>query len=150
MSTADEMARRLEEFEGRVAQVGWFESAQYPNGMPVASVALIHEFGAPGANIPARPFLRPTIAEHQAEWREKIIQGIRAVGAGAMTADDVLTQIGALAAGQTRQTISNVREPALAASTLESRERRGRTDQPLNDSGYMIATLTNAVGDAEE
>ncbi len=149
MSLAD-YAERADGFEGIEAKVGWFESAKYPDGTPVATVAMIHEFGAPGANIPARPFMRPTIADKGPEWNENIAKGIRAVLAGRTTADNVLTQVGMQAAGHIRQAISQVRSPALAASTIAQRERNGRTDQPLHDTGLMIATLTSIVGEVEE
>ncbi len=37
-------------------QVGWFESAKYDDGTPVAGVAAIQEFGSAKNRIPPRPF----------------------------------------------------------------------------------------------
>lgn len=149
MSAMDELAKRLEAFQGRVAKVGWFETARYPEGEQVASVALIQEFGAPGANIPARPFIRPTISAEGDKWKENITKGVQAVVRGAVTADQVLEIVGQQAAGDIRKTISEVRTPPLADSTIAQRMREGRTDQPLNRTGLMIATCTSVVGDAE-
>lgn len=149
MSAMEELAKRLEAFQGRVAKVGWFETARYPEGEQVASVALIQEFGAPGANIPARPFIRPTIDAEGDKWKENIAKGVQAVVRGAVTADQVLEIVGQQAAGDIRKTISEVRSPPLADSTIAQRMREGRTDQPLNRTGLMIATCTSVVGDAE-
>lgn len=149
MSGMDELAARLAAFEGRVAKVGWFDSAIYPDGIHVAEVAIIQEMGAPGANIPARPFIRPTIAEQREKWGENIRKGVAAVARGATTADNVLEIVGQQAAGDVRKSISEVRTPPLAESTLAQRARDGFTDQPLNRTGYMIATCTHLVGDAE-
>ena len=50
-----------EEFDGMVAQVGFPSGINYEDGTNVAYVATIQEFGAPEANIPPRPFMRPTV-----------------------------------------------------------------------------------------
>lgn len=145
--------KRLEGFVNREAKVGWFESARYNEDgqdISVAEVVVIQEYGAPGANIPPRPTIGPTIAEQGQKWSDNIAKGARAVIAGKATADQVLEIVGAQAAGDIRQTISEVRNPPLAESTLAQRARDGYTDQPLNRTGYMIATCTNVVGEASE
>lgn len=146
---SDELAKRLAAFDGRLAKVGWFESAEYPNGKKVAEIAMIQEHGAPGANIPPRPFMRPTIDAEKEKWIEEIERGARAVMRGATTADNVLTIVGQKASADIRQAISAVSSPALAKSTKEQRARDGFTDEPLNRTGYMIATCTSIVGGAE-
>lgn len=147
------LAARVRELADKVAKVGWFESARYTEegqNISVAEVAVIHEHGAPGAGIPARPFFAPTIAENSAMWTDKLASGARAVMAGKISAESMLEQVGALAAGQVRKTISEIREPALAESTLDQRRRDGYSDQPLNRTGYMIATLTNVVTERDK
>lgn len=166
-----EMANNLSEFDGQVAKVGWFESAQYEDGTPVAFVATIQEFGAPAARIPPRPFFRPTIDEKSQEWVDSVAKGARAVAAGRLSATQVLEAVGQKAAGDVRYTISRVNSPALSPVTLLLRKWRregkritGKTvgaaaaavaagadvsgvpSDPLRDSGYMLATLTSVVG----
>lgn len=147
-----ELAKRLVGFENKVAKVGWFPTAIYPEnegGLHVAEVAIIQELGAPAANIPPRPFIMPTINEKGKEWASSIEKGARAVMRGATTVDNVLQIVGAKAAGDIRKTISEVRTPPLAPSTLAKRAADGYTDQPLNRTGLMIATCTNVVGAPE-
>lgn len=147
------LAARVRELSSKVARVGWFEGARYTDDgqdIAVAEVAMIHEYGAPGANIPPRPFFAPTIAENKELWESKLASGIRAVLAGKISADDMHEQVGALAAGQVRKTIGEIREPALAASTVAQRTRDGYTDQPLNRTGHMITTLTNVVAERDQ
>lgn len=57
----DKLNFALKNLEGKVAKVGWVKKTSYDTGTPVAYVASINEFGVPGKNIPARPFMRPTI-----------------------------------------------------------------------------------------
>ena len=40
------IAARLKELDGKVAKAGWFTSARYPDGTPIAEIAAIQEFGA--------------------------------------------------------------------------------------------------------
>ena len=148
-----ELAKRLKGFENKVAKVGWFPSAQYPDdegGLHVAEAAIINELGAPAANIPARPFIRPTIEREGKGWAEQLQKGARAVMRGAISADEVLHVVGRKAASDIQKTISEVRNPPLAPSTLAKRRAGGYTDQPLHRTGLMISTCTNTVGAPEE
>lgn len=70
-------------------RVGWFQKAQHPSGISTASIATIHEYGAPRANIPKRPMLRPTVdrnrEEYKAAYREawgKAIDGVERIERG--------------------------------------------------------------------
>ena len=68
------LERAPKEFENMVAQVGIPSGIQYEDGTDVAFVAAIHEFGAPAANIPARPFIMPTVAEQKDQWTNTALQ----------------------------------------------------------------------------
>ncbi|EEO27176.1 hypothetical protein [Oxalobacter paraformigenes] len=162
-----EVIKRLGELENVEARAGWFESARYDDGTPVAKVALWQEYGVPERSIPPRPFLRPTIAEKKEEWTKDAAQVIKGVLSGQINAEQGMTVIAQKAAADIRQTISRVDSPPLSPITLllrqwrkEGKEITGRTvgeaaravhrgeraegvsTQPLNDTGYMIATLT--------
>src|SRR5271166_2648698 len=77
----------LNNLQGKVGKVGWFEGSKYPSengrpGIPVAQVAAINEFGSPSQNIPSRSFMRTTIIAKHKEWAriaesesKKIIKG---------------------------------------------------------------------------
>lgn len=138
----------------KVGKVGWFESAKYNDGTPVAYVATINEFGCPEKNIPARPTVRPTIAEQQGNWRRLAAQGAKAILAGRYTVAQVLEGIGLQAVGDIKKTISKLTSPALKESTVKNRLRRradrktiGGLTKPLVDTGRMLNSLTNVVED---
>lgn len=168
------LAARARELASKVAKVGWFETAVYPDGKPVAEVAMIHEHGAPGAKIPARPFFKPVISENKEAWKANLASGVRAVMAGKIDADSMFEQIGALAAGQVRAKLASGDFLKLSPITLMLRKWKdadpglkiggrmvgaaaasvaagddyslsGMRNQPLHDTGYMISTLTNIV-----
>lgn len=158
-------------FADEVAQVGWFESAKYPDGTPVAYVASIQEYGAPGQGIPPRPTIKPTVEAKKGEWSKLMAKGVKAVIEGRMDAHGVLEGVGLQAAGDIGQAIAQVSEPPLSKVTLllrkwrrEGREITGKTvgeahaaiargedvsgvnADPLRDTGLLIASLTNIVG----
>lgn len=149
--------------QGKVAKVGWLHREQYIKGIPVAYVAAIQEYGCPEKNIPARPYFRTTILEHEKEWKSLMRKGALAIMQGSETDYSVMEKIGLKVAGDVRKTISNIWSPALAKSTVLARLRRnsatsrikgrvseeqlGNLTKPLVDSGFMLATLTNVVED---
>ena len=67
----DHIAKVLEQLQHREIQVGFFETAVYPDGTPIAYVAAIQEFGH-GA-IPPRPFLRPAAADNKDKWASSLL-----------------------------------------------------------------------------
>lgn len=129
----------LEGLDGLEGKVGWFESAHYPGGTPVAYVATIHEFGT--GRIPARPFMRPAVADHGGEWIDLIGQGVKAAMTGGQSAVEVLELVMLQAAGNVGEKIQAVTSPPLAPVTIK---RKGH-DKPLVDTGQMFASVTGKV-----
>ncbi len=108
---------------GVTGKVGWFASAKYPDGTPVAYIAVIHEYGYAPRGIPPRMGLRAMIPEKQAEWARYAEHGAKAVLAGTMTAIQAMELIGGRASGDIRKQIASVQSPALKDSTLDARAR---------------------------
>ena len=54
---------RSAQARSKTVAVGFFATAKYPDGTPVAAVAAFQEFGVPDNNIPERPFFRNSIAD---------------------------------------------------------------------------------------
>jgi len=171
----DVLKKRIKEIEGKQLKVGWFSSAVYENGTPVASVAQIQEFGSPARSIPPRPFMRPTIFKNENEWKQNIASGAKKVVAGDMSSQDLLGLLGMKVQGQIQETIEEVTAPPLSPITLGARKYRhegkpvtgatigeiarklkdgsldisGVPTKPLVDTGYLIATISNIVEDSK-
>jgi len=138
----------LKELDGLQAKTGWFETAKYATGVNVAQVAAVHEFGATithenGAKsvIPARPFMRPTVAEKGSEWVDMLAAGARSVLTGGATAPQVMEVVALRAAADVAKTISKITSPPLSPLTIA---RKGST-KPLVDTGQMIQAVTGIV-----
>jgi len=155
-----------------VAKVGFFPSAQYPDGTPMAYVAAINEHGVPERSLPARPFFRPTMDARRTAWKDQMGRGMASAMSGKRSVRDVLEMISAGAAGDVRATIASIQTPALSPITILARKYRqaggkvtgktigrfaaqlkenpdmdlsGVSTKPLNDTGAMMAHLTNMV-----
>jgi hypothetical protein len=110
-------------------------------GLPVAVVAAAHEFGT--TNIPARSFIRSTLANKKEEWLrffsvmlEINKRNVRAALAG----------LGEIAAKDMLLAIENGLKPALKPATVRAKLKRkgkeGSPELPLVDTG----TLEKALG----
>jgi len=149
---AQKLVANVGALAGVEGQVGWFETAKYPNGTPVAYVAAIHEFGYAAGGIPPRPFFRPTIAAQTGEWSRQFGRAATAVANGKIEPGPAMTQLAALAAGDVADTISKLTAPALKEATVNARRRKradkktvGGLTKPLVDTGIMLGTLTYKV-----
>lgn len=162
-----ELELRLKQLDGFQTKVGWFDSAKYDDGTPVAYVAAIQESGY--GPIPPRPFMRPAQIDNEEKWKDTAAHGAKQILEGKMTGKDAMDLLGAVAEGDIIKAISEVMAPPLSLITLMARKYRkmgrkvtGRTigeiagrikkgdvdisgvsTKPLVDTGQMIATVTH-------
>lgn len=112
-----------------------------------AELGYIHEFGAPDANIPARPFLFPGIREAKGRFAGYLRQGAQAAMSGDQSrVERALGAAGQAAASSVQRHITAGPFTPLAASTIAARRRRGRTGvRPLIDTGQLRRAITWVV-----
>ena len=166
------LAARLKELSGIETKVGWFSSAVYPDGTPVALAAAANEFGH--GPTPPRPFFRTTIAKEEKAWGGYAAKGGKAVLQGSQTAFNVMDGLGERAQEDVKETINQITSPPLSPITLELRAMKhkdptlkvtgtlvgevaakvrqpgyqlasGTPNKPLVDSKLMITTLTHTT-----
>jgi hypothetical protein len=103
-------------------------SEDEPAGITNASLAYIHDQGAPESHIPARPFMIPGMKACQEKVADKLGQLLKAVvnGKGVNVIAQGFTQVGIIASLSIKDTINNGIDPPLAIATLQARARRGR------------------------
>lgn len=99
-----------------------------PAGITNASLAYIHDNGAPEQRIPARPFMVPAVESIQGKVADKMGQILQAVlsGKGSMVVDQGMHQVGLIGKLAIQTTINDGIDPPLAESTLRARARKGR------------------------
>lgn len=161
----------LKSLESVQGKVGWFEGAKYQDGTPVAYVAAIQEFGVPERSLPARPFMRPTIQEHETEWKDTAAALAGKMVEGVISAEDVMGLLTIKAEADVAKTIEGITAPPLSKITLGARKYRaegkkvtgatigeiarlikegkldvsGVPDKPLDDTHTMLENLTHVV-----
>lgn len=118
-------------------------------GDPIGNAALgyIHENGSPAQNIPARPWLVPGILEEE----DPICEQLKGAADAALDGDNrealrKLGNAGTLGRDAAKAKINSNIQPALAASTLAERKRRGiaRTNT-LVDTGALRNAINYAI-----
>lgn len=148
------LRQTIKSLDGTQVRIGWFESAVYEGGQPVAGVAMVQEFGSPKMNVPPRSFFRTTAAEKQGEWAKTTEQLTRASAQGKIAPDNVMEALSLAAEGHVRTTITQIMDPPLKQSTVDARKRRlanggagakSSIEKPLVDRGILLNTLTSQV-----
>lgn len=149
---AERLRVALKEIDGIEAKVGWFESARYEDGTPVALVAAVQENGYAPGGIPPRPFMRPTVEQEQENWKAQATSGAKAVMSGNISLFAVMDAIALGAVGSVQKTIAGIHEPPLQQSTIQARKlmysaknKNGDPTKPLIATGHMIRTMTAEV-----
>ena len=137
--------------------IGYFESARYPDGTNVAEIAVHHEFGAPnvGRNgIPARPTMGPAM-EQLGKEALLIAQEVSAkFGEDPEKFMEMLPKyIGARGASLIQKNIAELMEPELSEATIQGRRTRKinptTSEKPLIDTGQMRLSVSWAVGNGQ-
>lgn len=131
----------LEGLDGYVGKTGYFETAVYPDGTPVAYVATIQEFGYPSGGIPARPTMRPTAEAQKSAWRDLLRAGAKAALNGQISPRDVLEAVALRAAGDVGKSIQALTSPPLHPDTIKAKGFA----KPLVDTGQMFQSVTGVV-----
>lgn len=118
-------------------QVGFLDGRTYPDGTSVPLIAFINEYGRRIGDTfqPPRPFFRNMIAANSPQWAEQIAAILQRNGGDGAAA---LALMGEVIKGELQQSIRDLTDPPLAASTIK---KKGFA-KPLIDSSVMI----NSVG----
>ncbi|MBL3522872.1 hypothetical protein IM876_09370 [Serratia plymuthica] len=112
-------------------------STNEDTGELIAPYAAANEYGT--LNIPARPFMRNTVAEKSGEWADKLgklVANQSHDGEGVKKAFNVL---GTIMVQDIKDTIEHSIPPPNAKTTVDNKRRKGRANphQTLVDSGSM-------------
>ena len=129
--------------------VGFFDTAKYPDGTPVAYVAAIQEFGNPAGNLPARPFFRNAIAKNKQAFADNSRRGVLAAIEGRIAPEAMLEQLGMMGSSAVQESITDGSYEPLKQSTLDTKQSKKRTDgvsdKPLIDTAQMLQSVSYAV-----
>lgn len=112
-----------------------------------AGLAYIHDNGAPGANIPARPFMRPGITTVQPQINTRFSMAAKlALDGKTADVDRALHAVGLMVSSAIKMKITVGPFAPLAPRTLSARRRKGRlSEKPLIDTAQMRNSITYVI-----
>jgi len=155
MSVLKTIAEELERARGAVVHVGVLASRAAaptkPGSISVVELAAIHEFGAPGAGIPERSFIRSTFREHAAaELQVNLRKLAKGIVSGKLTADRALNVLGAWGASAVKNSIvKRMIKQDLAPETIRRKNRtakdKGDATTALVDTGRLLGAIAYEV-----
>lgn len=137
------------------------KAARTDGGINNATLGYIHEYGAPEANIPARPFLTPVLeASDDLIVAELQRASMKAITLAAMEGDvaggkaaiiEGQHRIGLKLVNKVRSHITDGLSPPLAERTVYARlhrkknRRSGPDMKPLIDTGKLLASIAYVI-----
>lgn len=140
----------------KVVHVGFPEGGpDKENGISVAGVAAVHEFG--GGNVPERPFMRTGLKKGAQQQVALNKRTLKAVVNGAYTVTQALDALGELGVTQVKREILGGEFVPLDPKTIAARKRKfskgyarkiakkGNSDKPLMDTGQMFQSVTHEI-----
>ena len=148
----DALRQTVKTLDGSQSRTGWFPSAVYEGGQPVAGVAAVQEFGNKSGTIPPRLGMRGVAAEKRTEWAKNAADISRAAAQGKVAPGRVMEAVAMAAEGHIRAHITKIDSPPLKQATIDARKRRladggkgaaATINKPLVDTGILLNTLTS-------
>lgn len=136
------LERTITALAEKQVKVGYFPHSTYPDGTPVAGVAVVQEHGSVARGIPPRPTFGPTIAEGRQMQRDAIAAAVRRAVDGTQTVDQGLDQLGMAIVGEIKQAIAALTSPPLKAATIE---RKGSSKPLIGEFGFLLQEVTHVV-----
>ncbi|WP_434706666.1 hypothetical protein J3Q07_16415 [Pseudomonas sp. D4-18] len=118
----------------------------YEDGLTIATVAAVNNFGSADGLIPERPFLAPAITKGAPQYQRLAEVMIPKILSGEMTIRTLFEQMGNLAEGHVKQEITDIRTPPNAESTIAAKG----SDNPLINTGALRQSIRYVIDDTGE
>ena len=129
--------------------VGEAAAEQRERGITNAELAVIHEFGAPQAHVPARSFIRSTFDSKRVEYERALQELTGRLFRGELNAGELLVALDALGgriAEDIRKRIESAAiRPGDEPATEEHKEQQGGDERALVDTGDLLRSIGHAV-----
>lgn len=109
--------------------------------MTIAQIAVIHEFGAPAAGIPARPVMKQTNLKYQSHLAPLQARLLQQIYRGTLTPEQALKQMGVYWEGRIKVMFREGQFKALDPKTVRAKG----SSKPLIDSGQLRNSVTSRV-----
>lgn len=156
----DRIRAEIAKMDGAATKVGFPDGAEPAEGdrgsmTEVATIAAVHEFGAPKAYVPERSFLRTAHDDNLQALNALKERLYKKVVDGEMTTGQALEKLGEWMTGKVKKKIRDVMTPPLQRATVMRKSRSLRSKKkkraafitsggnPLIDTGQMLNSVTH-------
>lgn len=141
-----QLEKQLKAAHNKQLKAGWFESAKYDDGTPVAGIAAQNEFGNPKISIPARPFLRPTVESEKTNWAKKADALLGRVVEGKTSMADALGVLGVVVTADIKTGIAAGNHAPLSPITIALRRLR---NDGVPIGGKLVGAVAGAIAEGK-
>ena len=135
-----EIKRTKPEFVMKVGIQG-SDAAEDREGINQASLALIHEFGAPEAGIPERSFLRSTVDRN----RNKYLKILKNAAADLSIGKGLKARLELLGVVIVADVVKTIDQSIGLVGLKDATVRRKGSSKPLIDTGTLKGSITSVV-----
>jgi hypothetical protein len=104
----------------------------------IATIAAVHEFGAPNKNIPERSFLRTTLDEHYGDLQSFKVRQYQLFLQGSFGLKEAIGRVGEWLVGKVQARIRSGPFQVLSPATLAAKFPKTK---PLIDTGQLLNSL---------
>lgn len=122
-------------------KVGLLKDEKSEDGGSLAVIAASNEYGTDDGRIPERSYMRSTADKHGKNLNRMIDKGYDKIIKQKMTVHQLLNRVGLRAASLMQETITKLKTPALAASTIKAKG----SSNPLVDQGQLRGSMRHGV-----
>jgi hypothetical protein len=133
----------IENVDKKIVKVGLPDSSHDDTNLTLAQIGAIHEYGAPSAGIPERPFLAASIRSNTSDLRRLNTVNVKLILHGRKTVEGALGQMGEMAKGMVQKYISEDNFVPLQPATIAAKG----SSRPLVDTGQMRQSVSYVVED---
>ena len=137
------LAKRMEESDQMVL-VGVPKGAGvYEDGLTIATIAAVNEFGSADGRIPERPFLRTAVEEGAHEYLSLVEKEMPDIAEGKHPMSRLLNRLGIMAVGHVQKKIVEGPFTPNAPSTIRAKG----SSSPLIDTGALRQSINYVIAD---
>ncbi len=120
------------------------EASEDRDGISMAGIAAVHEFGSSRRNIPERSFLRTTFDENQSKYRVAMRDIEKGIVTGREKAPTALLKVAESCRSDVQDKMRRGEiKPPLKQATVEQRPKKDPT--PLVDTGALLGAITARI-----
>lgn len=123
----------FKDFKNAYSLIGLFSDSKNSDGLFLAFIGAVNDFGTKDGRIPERPWMRGWFDSNIAKITKLFQVMSQKILDGVLTPEAALKMIGAWGENELKKEITNLRTPPNASSTIKKK----KSSNPLIDTGQM-------------